>query len=334
MTGAVVTQLGNFSPLADIDAAADELVRAHSGLFQQDGLTIMASLGTIMICWHGIEAVLSDRQGGVGFDMGAFARLLLQLALALTLLHCYTHSMWGFPSVQDVVIDSSSHFVRHIESGGERDLYAAIGVVDKQFSEDVNVIEGMGVALRKFAVRLELFVLRAIMYMVTGFTVVALAVLLMVGPLFIPWLVVPKLDWLFWGWVKALLATAFMKVVAAGFVVVYAKATVIMLKKVMEHPSSTGAGIAPVTDSVWFTILGVYCCTVVWGMTKVPAVTMAIFSGTGVGGSGFAEVVQGAAMSVSTGIVMRGGGAASGAAKGAAVGGAPGAAAGAAKGAA
>ena len=43
---------------------------------------------------------------------------------------------------------------------------------------------------------------------------VAFAVCVVLGPIFVPFFIVPKLDWLFWGWLRAYMQFAFYKLVA------------------------------------------------------------------------------------------------------------------------
>src|SRR5258708_14821206 len=64
---------------------------------------------------------------------------------------------------------------------------------------------------------------QAVIFMVIGFGLIAQAVLLLVGPVFIPFFVVPKMDWLFWCWVKSFLQYSFFQVVADAFVYIFAK---------------------------------------------------------------------------------------------------------------
>ena len=50
---------------------------------------------------------------------------------------------------------------------------------------------------------------------------IATAIAVLVGPVFIPFFIVPQLDWLFWGWLKAFLQYAFYQVIAQAFVFVF-----------------------------------------------------------------------------------------------------------------
>src|SRR5215470_2952477 len=65
--------------------------------------------------------------------------------------------------------------------------------------------------------------IQAVVLMIIGFGLIAQAVLLLVGPVFVPFLVVPKMDWLFWGWFKAFLQYSFYQVVASAFVYIFAQ---------------------------------------------------------------------------------------------------------------
>ena len=67
--------------------------------------------------------------------------------------------------------------------------------------------------------------------MIIGFGLIAQAVLLLVGPVFVPFLVVPKMDWLFWGWFKAFLQYSFYQVVASALVYIFGK---LQLAKAIE----------------------------------------------------------------------------------------------------
>ena len=48
---------------------------------------------------------------------------------------------------------------------------------------------------------------------VIAYGFVAGAVCILIGPVFIPFLIVPNLEWLFWGWLKTLIQYAFYPVV-------------------------------------------------------------------------------------------------------------------------
>ena len=56
---------------------------------------------------------------------------------------------------------------------------------------------------------------------IVAFGLIASAVCGLLGPLFVPFFIVPKLDFLFWGWFKAFLQYSFMPVVAYAYLIVF-----------------------------------------------------------------------------------------------------------------
>src|SRR6202042_2542401 len=61
---------------------------------------------------------------------------------------------------------------------------------------------------------------QAIAIVVIAFGFIATAVCVLVGPIFIPFFIVPKLEWLFWGWFKCFIQYAYYQVIAAAVVFV------------------------------------------------------------------------------------------------------------------
>ena len=72
-----------------------------------------------------------------------------------------------------------------------------------------------------FLVALAVTAARVVLLAVIAFGLVATGVAVLVGPVFIPFFLVPQLDWLFWGWLKSLLQYAFYQVIAQAFVFVF-----------------------------------------------------------------------------------------------------------------
>ena len=63
---------------------------------------------------------------------------------------------------------------------------------------------------------------QAIAIVVIAYGFIATAVCVLVGPVFIPFFIVPKLEWLFWGWFRCFIQYAFYQVIAAAVVYVIA----------------------------------------------------------------------------------------------------------------
>src|SRR6202007_466600 len=59
---------------------------------------------------------------------------------------------------------------------------------------------------------------QAIALVVVAYGCIATAVCVLVGPVFVPFFIIPKLEWLFWGWFRCFLQYAFYEVIAAAVV--------------------------------------------------------------------------------------------------------------------
>jgi len=109
-------------------------------------------------------------------------------------------------------------------------------------------------------------------------------VLILVGPIFVPFFVVPKLDWLFWGWFKAFLQYSFYQVIANAFVFIFAKLLLGFLALDMNG----------MTVSQWMTqfpALFIFLLIAIFGLLKIPTLTNHLFSGSAGADSGFAATM-------------------------------------------
>ena len=62
---------------------------------------------------------------------------------------------------------------------------------------------------------------KALSLAVIAFGLIASAVCGLLGPIFVPFFIVPKLDWLFWGWLKSFIQYSFIPVVAIAFLMIF-----------------------------------------------------------------------------------------------------------------
>ena len=103
---------------------------------------------------------------------------------------------------------------------------------------------------------------------------------ILLGPVFIPFFIVPQLDWLFWGWLKAFIQYSFYQVVAAGVLYIVSQFTFGII-----HAQITGL-ISP-TDLIRISpVLVVMYLAAIYAIIKVPMLTSHIFSGTSGGSAG------------------------------------------------
>jgi type IV secretory pathway VirB6-like protein len=108
------------------------------------------------------------------------------------------------------------------------------------------------------------------------------------GPLFIPWLTVSRLNWLFWNWLQFMLQYSFFQIVAAALTNVWATVLVNFWNNSI-HGNYTLAHFALMLLPLGLLNIGFVVC-----VFKAGSITSDLFKGTAGAGSNFAGSVAGA----------------------------------------
>src|SRR5260370_28758826 len=124
-----------------------------------------------------------------------------------------------------------------------------------------------------FLVALAVTAARVVLLAVMAFGLVATGVAVLVGPVFIPFFLVPHLDWIFWGWFKSLLQYAFYQVIAQAFVFVFGNFLINFLDA-FPPPYTVDRLLAGGFHLIFLLPAFTY------GLLKAPALTSSLFAGT------------------------------------------------------
>jgi type IV secretory pathway VirB6-like protein len=173
-------------------------------------------------------------------------------------------------SFSDLVTQEALHISGQIESNQTQTIADAVTNAEQQLGSPPGVFS-IHEELTFFVIALALAAMQAVAFAVIAYGYVAAAVCVLIGPIFIPFFIVPKLDFLFWGWFKAFIGFSFYQVVASAFIFVFAKVLLAML-----------GVIGPISLSNAFAILPALFVTLmvcIYGLVKIPELTMSILSG-------------------------------------------------------
>jgi type IV secretory pathway VirB6-like protein len=258
-----------FSALAQ---AITQLLSSQGSTLQATGLDIFRGLAVILIVWFGIKSALSASQGhGGGFNFAKFADLILMIAFGLGMLTYYSTPIPGTSySFSDLVTKEGLNLSNQIESSQTQEIADTITNAEQQLGAppgSFNILEDLTYLL----IVVILAAMEATAFCVIAYGYVAAAVCVLIGPIFIPWFIVPKMDWLFWGWLKAFIGFSFYQVVASAFIFVFAKVLANMFQV-----------IGTISISNAFTVLPALLVTLavcVYGLFKIPELTASILSG-------------------------------------------------------
>src|SRR5260221_5296046 len=179
--------------------------------FQQIGLNIFRTLAIIMIVIAGTRIAFSDHHSL--HKLRTLAGLILIVWIMLTL---YTRSspLLGGYSFSEVIPRTAFGMADLVGTTTQQQMLAKLNAIQ-------NGITDMGafsmLHARDFVIYLLITLLIAVlelaMFIVVGFGYLALRAILVIGPILIPFMIVPKLDFLFWSWLKALIKYSFYPVV-------------------------------------------------------------------------------------------------------------------------
>ena len=106
-----------------------------------------------------------------------------------------------------------------------------------------------------------------------AFGLIASAVCALLGPLFVPFFIVPKLDWLFWGWLRSFIQYSFVPVVAIAFLMVFEQFVFRYVSTLPPMITQAEYGVYAIQA---FAVVATFCM----GILLVPSLTQSIFSGS------------------------------------------------------
>lgn len=270
-------------PLTSLEDIIRGLMTSKLDLFVEMGQNLFRGFATILIAWFGVQSALSSAEGGGGFNFTRFTRLLLLIAFCFAMVRYYSAPIPGFGlSFPDLVMQEASSLSNSIGMDQARLLETKVTEIEQGLEQPSSV--NFHETLTFVVLYLILATVQAVVLMIIGFGLIAQAVLLLVGPIFIPFFIVPKMDWLFWGWLKSFLQYSFYQVIASAFVYIFGKLLLAFFAV------DTGG----MTVAQWMTAfpaIVIFLLISIYGLLKIPALTNHLFSGAAGADSGLAAAM-------------------------------------------
>src|SRR5947208_9966439 len=258
--------------------AINDLLTQNLRFFEAMGQNLFRSFATILVVWYGVKSALSSASGKHFLHFDNFASLLLTISFGFGMVNYYSNPIPGVGSSFHNLITDESQFLSNRIT--QQQLQVVVdGVSD--FESRLNSPtfgDFLGTVIYVVVVIL-LAAAQAIAIVVIAFGFIATAVCVLVGPVFIPFFIVPQLEWLFWGWLRCFIQYAFYQVIAAAVVYVIAN----LILRIMDlQPHGT---ISTVQIVEAFPVLFITFLASIYALLKIPALTNHIFSGTAGGSS-------------------------------------------------
>jgi len=246
-------------PEQEWQQAIDQMMAVGSVQIAATAQNLWAGLAAIMVIWYGTQIALAGR----GVDLAGFVEFVFSLVMPWAMLQFYEASVPGLGLTTTQVMTGMGGWVQRflIDDAGtafRESITVFLGQLWESLTEPqersfwealteplegaIRIVSALPVVIIVGVAMLVAYGLGAAQ-VVWGYFGLSLALLL--GPIFIPWLMVPQLSWLFWGWFKTVLQYSFYGAVAAAVFRMTAEVGAATLNTIAQAPiltTPTGLG--------------------------------------------------------------------------------------------
>src|SRR5689334_9799077 len=255
--------------------------------FAQLGLNIFRTITIVMIVIAGTRIAFSDNHSL--HKLRTLAGLILIVWIMLTL---YTRSspLLGGYSFSEAIPRSAFGMADLVGTTTQQQMIAKLDQIISGLS-DMSSFSLLHVRdfMTYLIITLLVALLELAMFIVIGFGYLALGAVLVIGPVLIPFMIVPKLDFLFWSWLKALIKYSFYPVI--GNIVLLGICQIMLSILNLTLP-----GGPLVINLAQMPILVVVFCAGIYAIFKIPSLVQDIFSGSASAGGGLQAAITGAVL--------------------------------------
>lgn len=243
-----------------------ELLRSRGDVFVNFGISVVAGLGAIRLVLFGIGCLFNSADNQSGMDWGGFTRHILVIGFATAMVRGYNVPVLGMAdSFPDLIMGGPLYLAHQIGDSSYKQLEDVFRTV--QANNPPSAILNLSLSLSQWTLELFIMLVRAVMLVVMSYGFIAVSVCALVGPIFIPFLLIDPLSFMFWGWFKCFLQYSFYPVIGAAYAHIFSSLLINMVDK--ASPAQLLLGIVPLLAMT------------VFGMLHAPSLCASLFSGGG-----------------------------------------------------
>ena len=299
-------QLQDFKSFLDV--VLDTVVGGAAPDVHALGIQLWGGLAAVMVAWTGLKIAFSGT-----FQPWEIVKLVIGIAIPRTMLHYYIVPIPGvgltFPAmIAGGGIWLQNLFLSDVVSAGYSEMTALVQAYSAHLGDawsggnllsimtsGVTVIFSSLVTVAMGATLvLCLLALFCLTYAQVIWAQVAIAIAMLLGPVFIAFLLFEPLSFLFWGWFRTLLVYTLYGVVAGAVLRVFMGVGLGYITTYAEALMGTGSA-DPFELWLWAVVILPVVVSGLWAGLKVGELSSMLVSGSGSAGSGFiALVMQGA----------------------------------------
>lgn len=255
--------------VATLQNAISDLLLTYEPEFLLFGQRIFMALATMLIAWHGTKMMFTT--AALGDHLFGFARLLLWIAFGYAFITFYENPLPGLNvSFTNLITDQTHYFATILEA---RSLELMFEHLDDLWGHFLQPDPwALFANLLYWLLLCAITLAKAASLAIVAFGLIASAICALLGPIFVPFFIVPSLDWLFWSWLKAFVQYSFVPVVAFAFLMIFER---FVFNYLTTLPPGITEDLYLVYGLQALVIIGTFCV----GIFMVPSLTSSIFSG-------------------------------------------------------
>jgi hypothetical protein len=258
-----------YDPIGTVQQAITALLTTNEPTFIALGARLFRSFAVILLAWYGIRWMLGAAD--TGERVFGFAKLLLVIAFGYAMITFYEVPIPGLgASFSNLITDQTGYLASTLSARSIQDAQQTLSTLWNALEQPDpwSILANLLYWTLLIVIGLAQF---AVLFVVS-FGMIASAVCALLGPLFIPFFIVPTLEWLFWNWLKAFVQYSFMPVVANAFIFIFERFLSRYLQSLppgLRLEDQLLYGVHAIMILVTFTV----------GVLLVPSLTSSIFSG-------------------------------------------------------
>ena len=309
------------NPVENWQTFAADLASAVAPQMLAAGMDLWRGLSLIVIVWTGTQMALA----GGGVNMASVVKMIITLSIPLGMLQFYTTPLPGLTlTVPDVITGMGGWLHGVIIAGAGEQMLTELQNMFRGMYDNLMLTPAMPGIMNP--IRMFSALIAAIMSGITGlifwvlmllvmlvvYTVglaqivwaqLAITIALLLGPVFIPFLVLPPLSFLFWGWFKTMLTYSLYSAIAAAVFRVSSQVGVEVLRGLAAPgPYQTAEGFSTLMQNFFMVLL--FGVAALLGSLQVGSFASMLLSGAGTTASGAgSRALQGARIAKTGGMV-------------------------------
>jgi hypothetical protein len=264
-----------------ITQGCDALTAAASPTIDALGVHICIALATIMLVWFGVQESLASAHGGTGFHVGKFLSFFMLITFAYTFVRFYDSSIPGIGlSFRGFINGGAQHLVSIIGNDSITSIQNTLSRA--QATEGPGMLKAVMnpyYAIVYVVIQVLIATFSAVVSAIVAYGAIGSAVIGLLGPIFIPFLVFDKLEFLFWGWLRAFIGFCFYKVLAAAVLSILAHLLAQYYTEIVNF-TDPGSMVQELPLLILLVLVNIYI------LFKIPALTVSLFSGSSGGHGG------------------------------------------------